>query len=92
MIKLLSVFVALQAADLVTTAATLKLGGTEVNPLVHSLMSIGPVAGLIVAKTAAVLVGIGCASFNKPRALQRANLVFGGIIIWNLTVIARLLV
>jgi hypothetical protein len=91
MIKILLVFVVLQAADLATTALTLKLGGAEINPLVHSVMSMNPVVGLIVAKMLAVLIAIGCASLNKAKALQRANLVFGGIIIWNLSVIARLL-
>jgi uncharacterized protein DUF5658 len=91
MIKILSIFVVLQVADLATTAATLKLGGVEINPLVHTLMIVGPMAGLVLAKLAVVLIAIGCALMNKPRALQRANLVFAGIVVWNISIIARLL-
>ena len=91
MAKLLAVFLLLQVADFMTTVATLRLGGAEMNPLVHLFMSIGPVAGLILAKTAVVAVAIGCFFLNKPRALQRANVVFAGIVVWNVSIIARLL-
>lgn len=91
MAKLLAVFLLLQLADFMTTVATLRLGGAEMNPLVHLFMSIGPVTGLILAKVAVIPLAIGCFFLNKPRALQRANVVFACIVVWNISVIARLL-
>jgi hypothetical protein len=91
MTKILTVFFLLQVADLLTTVATLKLGGTELNPLVHLFMSFGPLTGLILAKTAVTALAIGCSFLNKPRALQSANIVFAGIVVWNVSIIARLL-
>jgi len=91
MAKILAVFIFLQMADFMTTVATLRLGGAEMNPLVHLFMSIGPIAGLILAKTAVIAVAIGCFFLNKPQVLHRANLVFAGIVLWNVSIIARLL-
>jgi hypothetical protein len=85
------VFLLLQVADFMTTVATLRLGGVEVNPLVHLFMSLGPMTGLILAKTTVIALAIGCSFWNKPRALQCANVVFAGIVIWNVSVLARLL-
>jgi len=90
--KILSIYTLLQLADLATTAVTLRLGGVEVNPLVHVFMAVGPLVGLLLAKLVAMLAAIGCVFLKKPRALRCANLVFAGIVLWNLTIIARLLV
>ena len=90
--KILSVYTLLQLADLATTTVTLRLGGVEVNPLVHLFMSVGPLVGLLLAKLVAMLAAMGCVFLKKPRPLRCANLVFAGIVAWNLTIIARLLV
>jgi len=90
MLKALWIFVFLQVADLGTTAAVLRLGGVEQNPLVKHLMAFGPVQGLILAKLITVAIGAACFLSTKPRALRTANFVFAAIIVWNLSIIARL--
>jgi uncharacterized protein DUF5658 len=90
MLKALWIFVSLQVADLGTTAAVLRLGGVEENPLVRHLMAFGPLEGLILAKLVTVAIGVGCFLATKPRALRLANFVFAAIVAWNLSIIARL--
>ncbi|HYM05245.1 MAG TPA: DUF5658 family protein [Terriglobales bacterium] len=91
MTNLLLVFFFLQAADLATTAVALNLGGVENNPLVRVFMWMGPLAGLIAAKVVVLLVAAACAVSRQHRPLRFANAAFAGIVVWNLSVIARLL-
>jgi hypothetical protein len=88
--KAFLIFVLLQAADLITTAVALELGGAERNPIVLHLMGVGPVGGVVLAKVISLSIGIGCVLASRPRALQIANVVFAGIVIWNLSIIVRL--
>jgi hypothetical protein len=90
MFNALLIFSFLQLVDLGTTVAVLRLGGVEENPLVKALMVFGPVAGLILAKVITLALGAGCFLSTKPRALRLANFAFAGIIVWNLSIIARL--
>jgi Domain of unknown function (DUF5658) len=90
--KILSIYTFLQLADMATTAVTMRLGGVEINPLVHVFMSVGPLLGLLLAKLVAMIAAMGCVFLKKPRPLRCANLVFAGIVAWNLSIIARLLV
>jgi hypothetical protein len=91
MTNVLLIFFLLQLADLATTLVTMRLGGVELNPMVRMFMSVGPVAGLFLAKLVVLAIAVGCALASKYRTLRRANIVFTGIVIWNITVIARLL-
>jgi hypothetical protein len=91
MARILFVFFLLQIADLATTLVTLNLGGAEKNPLIQAFMSIGPVEGIIYAKIVVLLFAIGCSISRKRRLLQWANVVFAGIVVWNLVVITALL-
>ena len=84
-------FALLQAADFATTATALRLGGEETNPLVRLFMVGDPMTGLVVAKVCALLIGAACVFGSKFRALRWANIVFVGIVIWNLTILARLI-
>lgn len=90
MLKALLIFVTLQVADLGTTAAVLRLGGVEENPLVKHFMALGPLEGLILAKLVSVTIGVACFLKTKHRALRLANIVFAAIVAWNLSIIARL--
>ena len=90
MLTVFVLFAFLQLADLGSTVAVLRCGGTEQNPLIQQLMILGPIQGIIVAKVMALAVGAGCYWAAKPRVLRVANLVFGGIVLWNLTILARL--
>lgn len=88
--KAFLIFALLQLADLGTTIAVFRLGGVEENPLIQHLMWSGPVQGVILAKVLALGIGVGCLLAAKHRTLIIANLVFAGIVAWNLSIIARL--
>jgi hypothetical protein len=88
--KAFLIFALLQLADLGTTIAVFRLGGVEQNPLIQHLMGGGAVQGVIVAKVLALSIGVGCLLAAKHRTLVIANLVFGAIVAWNLSIIARL--
>jgi hypothetical protein len=90
-VTVLMIFAFLQVLDIATTVLTLKMGGVEKNQLIQQFMSIGPITGLIVSKLMVVLFAGGCALLGKPRPVLYANLVFAGIVVWNLSVIIRLL-
>ena len=91
MVNILVIFFVLQVADAATTVVALRLGGAEDNPLIQMFMSMGPVAGLILAKALVLLIAFGCALSSRARVLRHANVAFTGIVAWNLIVIARLL-
>jgi hypothetical protein len=83
-------FVLLQLADFATTMIALHMGGVEKNSLVSRFMVVGSLQGLILSKV--VILGIAAAAvlLRKQRALRWANVVFGGVVLWNLVMIARL--
>ncbi len=83
-------FIVLQVLDLGTTLAVLAMGGMESNPLVASLMTLGPFRGLVVAKALVIaLAAVGCV-MGRERALRLVNLVFTAVVVSNLSIIARL--
>jgi hypothetical protein len=85
------VFVLLQLADVVTTLLAFALGGGETNALVARLMIMGgTIPGLILAKIIVLSVAVVVVWLRKGRALRWANVVYTGIVAWNLTIIARL--
>jgi hypothetical protein len=90
MLKALLIFAILQLADLGTTVAVFKHGGVELNPLVQHFLILGPVLGVILVKVLALAIGLGCFIMAKYRALLMANVVFAGIVVWNLSILARL--
>jgi hypothetical protein len=89
--RVLVVFLMLQAADFATTAAVLSMGGSEQNPLVLHMMGIGTLPGLLLAKGIVFALGVAIALAGRPGAVRRASYVFGAIVVWNLSVIGRLL-
>jgi hypothetical protein len=86
----LTVFIVLQVLDFATTLVALALGGGETNPLVRSLLVLGPVSGLVLAKAVALAVGLLAYFMGKRRGIRNANRVYSAIVIWNFTIIARL--
>jgi hypothetical protein len=86
----LMIFIFLQILDLATTLAALALGGRENNPIVAHIMTVGPVAGLLISKLAVTGLAVAGAALRKYRGLRLANAVFTGVIAWNVTVVARL--
>jgi hypothetical protein len=76
----------LQALDVMTTLAFLLAGVQEANPLVRQAIqwSGSPLAGLLLVKFAALLLGLFCWASGRVRLLQRANVFFAALVAWNL--------
>jgi hypothetical protein len=86
------IFVFLQCADFATTVLAIRMGGAERNMLVSGLMALNPINGLIMAKIFVLLVALVVLAARKRRVLMWANVFYSAVVIWNLTVIARLAV
>jgi Domain of unknown function (DUF5658) len=88
---LLSIFILLQLADMGTTIAAISLGGSEMNPIVARLLGVGVYGGLVIAK----LIGLGIAgvamAYGRYTWLRKANIAFTVIVLWNLSIIGRLM-
>jgi hypothetical protein len=84
------IFVFLQLADFVTTMIALHTGGVEENAFVSRLMVIGSLQGLILSKAIILAVAVAVVRLGKGRILRWANVVFGGVVLWNFVVIVRL--
>jgi hypothetical protein len=83
-------FVLLQLADIVTTMTALGNGGHEQNPLVSRFLVIGTLQGLILSKVVLLAAAAAALRFQRFRAIRMANVVFGMIVLWNISVIIRL--
>ena len=86
----LSFFILLQLLDFITTMTVITLGGQENNPVVAHFMAIGPVTGLIISKLLVSGIAVGGTLLGRYRGIRMANLAFSAIVVWNMTVIARL--
>lgn len=84
-------FVIVQLFDILTTMVALRLGGAERNPLVVQLMHIGVLPGLLVSKSLIVAIALVATLSRKPKVLLWSNVLFGGVVTWNLVVIGRLI-
>jgi hypothetical protein len=68
------------------TLAVIRVGGFEVNPLVASLtIHFGRVGGVVLSKVIAVLLMLGV-----RRRLWMVNLIYIGVICWNVIVVVSL--
>jgi Domain of unknown function (DUF5658) len=83
-------FVLLQLADVITTMIALGTGGIEQNPIVSRFMALGSLQGLILAKVVMLAMATAAIRFGKYRAIRWANLVYAGIVLWNISVIVRM--
>jgi hypothetical protein len=86
----IEVFFFLQVLDYLTTLIGLRMGGSEMSPIVSWLIHItSPVAGL----TAVKLLGFGFAGFaiwtHRTHLIHVVNYIFAGIVVWNLLNILR---
>ena len=80
----LTVFVALQMLDILTTLLGLQLGARETSFFLSRLMSAGPVAALLIAKIIAVLLVTLALRFQRPRVVVFLNFWFAAVVTWNL--------
>ena len=69
----------------------LHTGGVEKNVFVSRLMVIGSLQGLILSKAIILAVAVAVVRLGKGWILRWANVVFGGVVLWNLVVIVRLI-
>ena len=83
----LTVFVALQVLDILTTLLGLQLGASEGSMFLSRLMRAGPVAALLIAKIIAVLLVALALKFKRPRVVVFLNYWFAAVVSWNLVVI-----
>ena len=86
----LAFFLLFQLLDLVTTVIAIALGAHEGNPLVTHFMTVNPVAGLFFTKFLIAGVAIGGTLLGKHRGIRLASVAFCGVVVWNVTIIARL--
>lgn len=85
---LIEAFVLLQVLDVATTLIGLHIGGSELNPLIATLMRVTePTIALMVAKS----VGFGLGGYfiwrQKTRLIRRINIFFAALVTWNIIVI-----
>jgi hypothetical protein len=83
-------FIFLQLADFTTTMTVLHMGGVEKNSLVSQFMVIGSLQGLILSKVIILGIAVAAVRCRRHSVLRWANIIFGGVVLWNLVVIARL--
>jgi hypothetical protein len=88
-VNLLLQFAYLQVLDALTTLAFLMNRVREANPLIRFLMSAGPspLAGLLAVKLVAFGMAVYCVKRARLRLLKKVNVLFAGLIVWNLCVL-----
>ena len=83
----LTVFVALQMLDMLTTLLGLQLGAKEASLFLGGLMKVGPLAALLIAKIMAVLLIATALKYKRPRVVVFLNYWFAAVVTWNLGMI-----
>jgi hypothetical protein len=76
----------LQFLDVLTTLAFLIAGVQEANPMVRWLMGMvgTPLPVLVGVKIVALMLGLICLWRGKLAMLQKANVFFSMLVVWNL--------
>ncbi len=80
----LTVFVVLQVLDILTTLLGLQMGAREASLFLGTLMRVGPVAALLIAKIMAVFLVALAMKYKKPRLVVFLNYWFAAVVTWNL--------
>ena len=88
----MSVFFALQALDVLTTLIGLQMGAREASVFVGRMLTLGPLAGLLVSKCFAIILAAAALAFKRPRVVVFLNYWFAVLIAWNLFTIFSALV
>jgi hypothetical protein len=83
----LTVFIALQVLDMLTTLLGLELGAKEASFFLGNLMKVGPLAALLLAKIIAVLLIATAMKYKRPRVVVFLNYWFAAVVTWNLLMI-----
>jgi len=85
------VFFSLQVLDVLTTLIGLSVGAVAARVKVARLLSLSPVAGLIIPKLFSILLIVSAVRFKRPRLVVFMNYWFAGVVTWNLITIFRFL-
>jgi len=80
----LTVFVALQLLDMISTMLGLRAGAQESSIFLAQLMHLGPVAALLLAKIFAVALVAMALRMKRPRVVVFLNYWFAAVVTWNL--------
>jgi hypothetical protein len=83
----LSLFVALQVLDLLTTMIGLQLGAVESSVFIGRLIQTTPMTGLLIAKIVAVILVALAVKFRRPRIIVVLNYWSALVVAWNLVMI-----
>jgi hypothetical protein len=83
----LSVFVALQMLDILSTILGLRLGASESSVFIAGLMRMGPFQALLVSKILAVFLVAAALKLQRPRLVVFLNFWFAAVVTWNLAMI-----
>ena len=83
----ITLFVALQVLDILTTLLGLEMGAEESSAFLGKLMRVGPMAALLIAKIIAVLLVAIAMKMKRPRIVVFLNFWFAAIVSWNLVII-----
>jgi uncharacterized protein DUF5658 len=83
---LIYIFIYLQILDLLTTLVGFRLGAAEASPFIRMLMHFGPAAGIVLSKLFALCLAGACVYLKKDRLVRWITYWYGGLIVWNLTV------
>ena len=85
-----SIFIALQALDIITTLIGLHVGASEGSIYISRLMHLGPVTGLLFSKVLSVSLACAAFVFNRQRLIVFLNYWFSAVVTWNLFAILYL--
>jgi hypothetical protein len=88
--QLVTVFLCLQALDVLTTLYGLRLGAVEGNLFIAQLFRFGPMTALLISKVLAILLAMWALGRSRERLVRFVNFWFVAVVAWNLVVIGRL--
>jgi len=83
----LQVFLYLQVLDALTTWLGFRVGLSEASPFIQLLMHVGPLAGLLVSKIVAFVLGGYCVWRKRFAVIKWINYWYAGLVVWNMALI-----
>jgi hypothetical protein len=86
------VFLYLQVLDFMTTLLGFRLGASEASPFIRTLVHLGPAIGIALSKVVALALGAFCVWRKKAYVIGWINYWYAALVVWNLSVILKLLV